>query len=117
MVCRPGELLQLLNSCNFWDAPAEFLSLKLTVPLVNDDVTVGFPGWNHRHNMFGVRGHDIQDVAFIGIQHALQRRPEIFLINDPFALHSESATELDVIRVDPISISRITKNVWPRLLL
>ena len=54
--------------------------------------------------MFGVRGHDIQDVAFIGIQHALQRRLEIFLVNDPFALHSKSATELHIIRVDPISI-------------
>src|SRR5258708_1221341 len=93
---------------DFWD-DREFLPLKLTVPLVNDDVPISFPRRDHRHYMLGERSHDIEDIAFVRIQHALHGPVQVFLFDHALALDSESTTELDIIGIDSLSISRIAQ--------
>jgi hypothetical protein len=41
------------------------LTFKLTVPMIDDDIAVGFAGWNHRQDVLGVWHHHIQDVALV----------------------------------------------------
>ena len=79
------------------------------MPLVNNDVPIGFPRWDHRHYVFGKRGHNIENIAFFRIQHPLHGRLQIFLVNHTFALHSKTAAKLDIVRVNPLSVSWIAQ--------
>ena len=67
MIRQLRKLLQLLNS-------SRCLPLELTMPLVYDNVPIGFPGWDHWHDVLGKWGHHIKHKAFIRIQHALHGR-------------------------------------------
>ena len=65
--------------------------------------------------MLGVRRHDIEHIGFLGFEHALDRRGQVFFVMDPLAGDSEAFAKLDIVRVDALQVLRIAEEGVPAI--
>src|SRR5579862_4297617 len=77
--------------------------------LLDDDVLVGGASGDHRQDVFGIRHHDVQYIRFVRIEQALDRRAQVFLLQDALARDAEAFAQCDVVGVDALGVARVAE--------
>jgi len=95
---QQAQALKTKKAGRIFARPFEFLQLA-TLRLPNH-VRDGFAGGDEGDDVGGVRGDHVEDVGFVGIQHALDGGLEVLLEHDAFAFHAEGVADGHVIRID-----------------
>ncbi len=59
--------------------------------------------------MLGVRHNDVEHVRLVGVEHPLQRRPEVAPVHDPLGRHVEALDDLHIVGVNLLHVVRVAE--------
>ena len=59
--------------------------------------------------MLGERCHDVEDIRFLGVEHALDCGCDVRLVDDTLAGNTEALAHLDVVGIDSLEVFRISE--------